>query len=123
MEEELNGNEADADIVAEYIDTTIRLELCYSELRSFNDKGVFQGKHPFIAHRTERERLEELLRTDPLVFLEELKNVEGNITRYRSHLNSPKFSAEKKVKEAENLAKYEALRKLYQEIFSTRVQS
>lgn len=123
LEVQLSGQEADQDVISEYITTSIRLELCFSELRSLNDTGAFIGKHPFIANRTERDRLEDLLRSDPLKFLEELKNIDGNIARYRSHLNSPKFTGDRKVKEAENLAKYEALKAMYQEIFKNRIQS
>lgn len=64
----------------------------------------------------------ELLRTSPSVFLDEFKNIDGNITRYRSHIKSKKYTEEQRRREEENLRKYEALKVMYQEILDNTVK-
>lgn len=122
MEPTLDQPQIDTDTLAVFIEKSIRMELCFRELKTFNDKGDFYGRHPFITQRTERERLQDLLRTDPSKFLDEMKNVEANISRYRSHAKSAKLSAEKRAKESENLLKYEAIKKMYQEILENNIK-
>ena len=64
-------DETDRSLIAEYVDLSVRLELCFDELRSLNDKGAFLGRHPFITMKSEKERIDELLRTDPEKYFEE----------------------------------------------------
>lgn len=99
------------------------MELCFSELRAFNNTGRFLGKHPFIAQADERSRVTALLTSDPDAYFEERKNIELNITRYQSHLNSKKTSKEKKKRAQSNLEKYQARLVLYKEILKNRIQS
>lgn len=99
------------------------MELCFQELRSFNDKKTFIGKHPFIAQRSERERVEQLLKDNPSAFLDEMKNIDGNIARYKSHVKSSKYTGDRKKKEEENLRRYEVLKQMYQEIFEKNIRS
>lgn len=98
------------------------MELCFSELKAFNDKGAFLGKHPFIAQRSERDRVEQLLHDNPSAFLDEMKNIDGNISRYRSHCKSPKYTGDKLKREQDNLQRYEALKKMYQEILENKLK-
>lgn len=97
------------------------MELCFAELRQFDRKGVFLGKHPFIAHHSERERLQQLLAEDPVAFTEEMHRVRLNISRYQSHLNSKKFNAEQKKREQTNLDKHTEMLALYEEILRERI--
>jgi len=122
IEPSLDSAQVPSELLGDFVEKSIRMELCFRELKTLNDTGEFYGKHPFISQRTERERLTDLLRSDPSKFLEEMHNVEGNISRYKSHAKSTKLSAEKRKKEAENLLKYEALKKMYQEILDSNIK-
>lgn len=118
-EERLYDQEADAELVAEFVGKAIRLELCHEELRSFSKTGEFKGKHPFIAQRSERDRATALLKENPVEFTREMYRIEMNISRYSSHLNSPKLSPEKKKQAQANLDKFQAAQKMYEEILKT----
>lgn len=113
---------ADREVLQAYVETGIRLELCFSELRNYNDRGTFFGKHPFITQASERDRVAELLRTNPTSFLDEFKNIDSNITRYRSHVKSKKYTEEQRKREEDNLRKYEALKAMYQEILDNTIK-
>lgn len=118
-EERLGDNEAQAELIAEFVGKAIRLELCHSELRSFSNSGKFIGKHPFISERSERERATALLKENPVEFTRELHRIEMNITRYSSHLNSSKLSADKKKLAQANLDKFKAALAMYEDILKT----
>lgn len=113
----------DSETLSQIVFTSIRMELCFSELRAFNNTGRFLGKHPFIAQADERSRVTALLTSDPDAYFEERKNIELNITRYQSQLNSKKTSKEKKERAQSNLEKYQARLALYKEILKNRIQS
>lgn len=98
------------------------MEICFDELRSFDRTGKFLGKHPFIAQKTERERVADLLRSDPDRYFEERKNIELNITRYTSQMGSNRFNEEKKKKFAELLELHHASLAMYREIFNEFVK-
>lgn len=98
------------------------MELCFSELRCFNNTGKFHGRHPFIAQSDERSRVIALLREDPDKYFDERKNIELNITRYSSQINSKKTSKEQKERARENLDKYQARLQMYKDIFKECIQ-
>lgn len=98
------------------------MEVCFDELRAFDRTGKFLGKHPFIAHKTERERVVDLLRSNPDRYFEERKNIELNITRYTSQIGSNRFAEEKKKKFAELLELHQASLTMYREIFNEFVK-
>lgn len=52
-------------------------------------------------------------------FTREMYRIEMNISRYSSHLNSPKLSPEKKKQAQANLDKFQAAQKMYEEILKT----
>ncbi len=116
------GETSDHKTLSEYIEKAVRMEICFDELRSFNRTGEFLGKHPFIAQKTERERVADLLRSDPDRYFEERKNIELNITRYTSQMGSDRFSEEKKKKFAELLELHQASLAMYREIFNEFVK-
>ena len=113
----------DSEILEEIVFTSIRMELCFSELRAFNNTGAFLGRHPFIAQADERSRVTALLVSDPDAYFEERKNIDLNITRYQSQINSKKTSKEQKERAQSNLEKYKARLELYKEILKNRIQS
>lgn len=115
----LYEQEIDTALAAEFVEKSIRMELCHSELKAFSDSGSFLGKHPFISQRSERERVTALLREDPVEFTREMHRIEMNITRYSSHLNSQKLTPEKKKLAAANLEKFQAALSMYEEILKS----
>ena len=115
-EDGLYEKEIDTALAAEFVEKSIRLELCYDELRSFSESGSFRGKHPFITQRSERERVTALLKENPVEFTREMHRIEMNISRYSSHLNSQKISPERKKLAAANLEKFKASLAMYEEI-------
>lgn len=117
MEQQLDEPEVDYALISEFIAIGIRMELCFDELYSFNNKGKFVFKHPFLLQKDERKRLLQLLRTSPDRYFEERKNIELNITRYTSQMNSKSLSAEKKTKAQFNLDRYNTILQLYKEVF------
>lgn len=112
------GDMVSRSVIGEFIDRSVRLELCFDELRSFNDTGSFMGVHPFIAMKTEQDRIAALLRTDPEKYFDERKNVELNISRYSSYLNNSKYPEDRKRKYSELLDRHRALLQLYKDVFS-----
>lgn len=123
IERETNGAaELPAELLEEIVVTSIRLELCFSELKQFNKTGEFLGKHPFIAQSDERSRVAALIHSDPDRYFDERKNIELNITRYSSQLNSKKTSAEQKDRARENLERYQARLAIYKEIFKNCIK-
>lgn len=111
-------DEADRSVIAEFVDKSIRMELCFDELRSMDSTGKFVGVHPFIVQKDEREHVLELLKTDPDRYFEERKNLELNITRYTSYLKSPRIDEDKKKKYKEYLDRHTAVLKMYRECFN-----
>lgn len=119
LEKGIDGpDEVDSDILETMVMLSIRQELCFSELKSFNDTGKFIGKHPFIRQKDEWQRVAELLRTDPDRYFDERKNVELNITRYSSQLNGKKTTQEQKDRAAANLEKFKTVLRLYKDVFN-----
>ena len=111
-----------AETLSEIVFTSIRMEQCFAELRNFNNTGKFLGQHTFVTQSDERSRVKALLREDPDRYFDERKNIELNITRYSSQLNSKKTSKEQKVRAQENLEKYQARLQMYKDIFKECIQ-
>lgn len=117
LEAETQGEITDFNTLAEIVRLAARLEMCFNELRSFNNTGKFLGKHPFIESKDERSRIIDLLQRDPEAFFQERKNVELNISRYSSQINSNKLDADKKEKAKSNLEKYQAILQMFKDVF------
>ena len=122
-EKSIDGlDQADSGILETIVMLSIRQDLCFSELKSYNDTGQFIGRHPFIRLKDERARIEDLLRTDPDRYFDERKNVELNITRYSSQLNGQKSTPEQKERAYANLEKFKSALSLYREVFNEFVK-
>lgn len=122
LEVQTQGEMTDISTLAEIVRLSARLEMCFNELRSFNNTGKFLGKHPFIESRDERSRIFDLLRRDPEAYFQERKNVELNIARYSSQTNSKKLDADKREKAGVNLQKFRALLQVYKDVFAEIVK-
>ena len=116
------GEITDFDTLADIVRLAARLEMCFNELRSFNNTGKFLGKLPFISSRDERSRIFDILRRNPEEYFQERKNVELNISRYSSQVNSPKLAGEKKEKAKTNLEKFQALLQVFKDVFDEFVK-
>lgn len=117
------ANELDATVLESIVSKSIRLELCFSELRSFNKTGEFLSKHPFISQKDERTRIKELMLNDPNRYFEERMNVEMNIKRYSSQINGKKASAEVRQRAGANLERFKIILALYEEVFDEFIKS
>lgn len=122
LEVQTQGEMTDISTLAEIVRLAARLEMCFNELRSFNNTGKFLGKHPFIESKDERSRIFDLLRRDPEAYFQERKNVELNIARYSSQTNSKKLDADKREKAGVNLQKFRALLQVYKDVFAEIVK-
>ena len=122
LEVQTQGEMSDFSTLAEIVRLAARLEMCFNELRSFNNTGKFLGKHPFIESKDERSRIFDLLRCDPEAYFQERKNVELNIARYSSQVNSAKLDADKKEKAKSNLEKYQAVLQVFKDVFSELIK-
>ena len=95
----------------------------HKELKSFNDKGKFVYKHPFIVkkklHNDSYTELTELRRTDPTAFLKEITNITQNIRRIQSQLNKKKYKSEDEKRSWEqNLEKATIRNQVLEEIIA-----
>ena len=104
-------------VLQEIINLEIRREMCFQELEQFNKKGKFLGKHPFIAQKTEREQVLEMLRNDPERYFTERKKIEDNISRYSSQINGKSSSEAVRERAKASLERYQARLQLYKDIF------
>ena len=118
LEAETQEGTATRATLEEIIETSVRLELCFDELRRFNDTGEFLGEHPFITHKDEHDRILDMLKTDPEAFFQERKNIELNITRYTSQINGKKTTEAQKETARANREKYQAKLRLFRETFA-----
>lgn len=107
----------------EIVETSVRLECCFDELRRFNDTGEFLGEHPFIAHKDERQRILDVLKNDPEAFFQERKNIELNITRYTSQINGKRTTEAQKETARANREKYQAKLRLFREVFAEYIRT
>lgn len=122
LEADTQGPTASRDTLGEIVETSVRLEMCFDELRNFNDTGSFLGVHPFIATKDERERVREILKNDPETYFSERKNIELNITRYSSLFNRKKATEDQREAARANLEKYRAKLRLYKDVFAETIK-
>lgn len=104
-----------AEIVEDFVRTSIRHEQCFSELLNYDRKGQFIGKHPLIGAETEAERIAKLLKTSPEDFLKEYSNVKQNVSRYSSFLKSSSRPQDQKQRDRKSLEKWSAVCDIYSE--------
>ena len=116
LDTELENNPTDAK-VARMAELRIRNLLCFSELQSFNDTGQWRNRHPFVVHRSERCKLEELKRRDPEGFLRKYANCSYNIKRYNSFLKKDDRS-DRRESDKKNLIRYQEWETIFKDIIS-----
>ena len=111
----------DTELIAEFVELSIRNRLCREELSNYNAKGKFLFKHPILITNTLQRDLTELLLTSPDSFLSDYKNCELNITRYQSWMNNPKKSTAQKTNAATLIKKYRAKQEVMSAILKDKL--
>lgn len=89
LEKKLDGSPT-AQMVAEYVELSIRNRQCREELTSFNNRGKFLNEHPILKTEDLHKQMTELLLSNPDEFMNRLTNVKQNIARYKSYINNKK---------------------------------
>ena len=89
LEKKLDGSPT-AQMVAEYVELSIRNRQCREELTSFNNRGKFLNEHPIPKTEDLHKQMTELLLSNPDEFMNRLTNVKQNIARYKSYINNKK---------------------------------
>lgn len=107
-------------LVAELAEARIRNLMCFRELESFNNTGKFLFKHPLLVFKTERQKLEELLRDNPDQFLNEYANCRENVKRYTSYLKSPKYTKERQDNHRVRLEEHNTRLDLFKDIMKSK---
>ncbi len=79
-----------AQIVADYVELSIRNRQCREELTAFNNRGKFLNEHPILKTEDLHKQMTELLLSNPDEFMNRLTNVKQNIARYKSYINNKK---------------------------------
>ncbi len=79
-----------AQMVAEYVELSIRNRQCREELTAFNNRGKFLNEHPILKTEDLYKEMTELLLSNPDEFMNRLTNVKQNIARYKSWMKNKK---------------------------------
>lgn len=79
-----------AQMVAEYVELSIRNRQCREELTAFNNRGKFLNEHPILKTEDLHKEMTELLLSNPDEFMNRLTNVKQNIARYKSWIKNKK---------------------------------
>ena len=79
-----------AQMVAEYVELSIRNRQCREELTAFNNRGKFLNEHPILKTEDLYKEMTELLLSNPDEFMNRLTNVKQNIARYKSWIKNKK---------------------------------
>lgn len=98
LDERLDTNPTDSD-VKEMAELRIQNLLCFRELQSLNDRGVFLNEHPYLKNKAAYEELLALWNSDRDRFIRQYENCRNNIRRYTGRMNRIGAS-EKEIEEA-----------------------
>lgn len=79
-----------AQMVAEYVELSIRNRQCREELTALNNRGKFLNEHPILKTEDLYKEMTELLLSNPDEFMNRLTNVKQNIARYKSWIKNKK---------------------------------
>lgn len=86
-----------------FIQAEIRNNICFTELRHYEQHEQFLAIHPFTKEYSNECRLERLLRNDADAFMQEMINANKGITRYRSLINNNKHKDDEQLRDWEDL--------------------
>lgn len=109
------------DAIAEMVELDIRNRICREELTSFNNKGKWLNKHPLFNSNNEHNKLTKLLLQNPGGFMDKYNQVKGNITRYKSYLQSKKYTKEQHERQQQLLDGYVDKENLMADILQAQI--
>ncbi len=119
IDERLDSKPQKRDIL-EMVDLYIRNQQAFSELQAFNDTGSFLYVHPLLEGRSERARLQRLMRDDPQEFLRLHRNVADSIRRYESYLKRADRQS-RRAQDLENLKRYRKREGLFKSLIQNNI--
>ncbi|MDO4951252.1 MAG: hypothetical protein Q4E49_04245 [Bacteroidales bacterium] len=118
IDERLDSKPLKRDIL-EMVDLYIRNQQAFAELQAFNDTGSFLCVHPLMEGRSERARLQRLMRDDPQQFLRLHRNVSDNIRRYESYLKRADRQS-RRAQDLQNLKRWRVQDQLFRSLIQQR---
>lgn len=77
-----------AEMIAEYVELSIRNRQCREELTSYNNSGKFLCRHPILLTDNLYREMTELLLSHPDEFMKKMSAARLNIARYQSYVNN-----------------------------------
>lgn len=85
--------------VASLAELRIQNLLCFRELKSLNDAGDFEYRHPYLKNQKDYDELISLWKSDREQFIRSYQNCRNNIDRYNGRANR-KGATEKEIEDA-----------------------
>jgi hypothetical protein len=79
------------DNIKQMISDDIRNRLAFQELEHYQKHGRFLYKHPLLKDQKLIDELDQMRKTDPERFMNELVNADKSISRYQSQLKNKKY--------------------------------
>jgi hypothetical protein len=111
------------ELSSELIDLDIRNQQAHRELQTYNDTKKFANEHQLVIdfniRKTALSDLKFLRKTSPQKFLNEITNLQQNIRRVESKINTKKYKSDEELKTwTENLNRLKIKRDLIADIIS-----
>ena len=111
------------ELSSELIDLDIRNQQAHCELQTYNDTKKFANEHQLVIdfniRKTALSDLKFLRKTSPQKFLNEITNLQQNIRRVESKINTKKYKSDEELKTwTENLNRLKIKRDLIADIIS-----
>lgn len=117
LDERLDTAPTDSD-VKEMAELRIQNLLCFRELQSLNDRGVFLNEHPYLKNRADYEELLALWNSDRDRFIRQYENCRNNIRRYTGRMNRPGATAEAIEEARRHKTRHEQRAAIFKKILS-----
>lgn len=117
LDERLDTAPTDSD-VKEMAELRIQNLLCFRELQSLNDRGVFLNEHPYLKNQADYEELIALWNTDRDQFVRQYENCRNNIRRYTGRMNRRGATAEEVEEARRHKTRHEARAAIFKKILS-----
>lgn len=111
-------NAPSVDDIKELAELRIRNLLCFRELKTFNDTGVFLNAHPILKQNSEYEKLLSLWKNDRENFIGQYENCKNNIRRYRARLKHSPSNSDEALSSEQLLMQHEERASIFKKIFS-----
>lgn len=117
LDKKLDKRPSEKDIAA-MAELRIRNNICFNELKSFNNHGKFLCEHPLLRQFSQRQSLTDLLKRNPAEFLEEYKLTSNNVARYQSFLKRETDNKQQREAWSTQLKKHQDMLELFTDILA-----